>query len=57
MPDVLVCAWRRPGTPASTRGGAKMIFIFISIMLMFLLGLVALYLYNSGVFTKTALKL
>jgi hypothetical protein len=44
--------------PARMRGGsANMIFIFISIMLMFLLGLIALYLYNSGVFTKTALKL
>ena len=38
-------------------GSANMIIIFIAIMLLFLLGLVALYLYNSGAFTKTAPKL
>lgn len=34
-----------------------MIIILIAIMLLFLLGLIALYLYNSGAFTKTAPKL
>jgi len=33
-----------------------MIIIFIAIMLVLLLGLIAQYLYNSGVFTKTAPK-
>ena len=37
-------------------GGSSNMIIFISIMLLLLLGLVALYLYNSGVFTKTAPK-
>ena len=47
----------RDASYAREEGSANMIFIFISIMLLLLLGLVALYLYNSGVFTKTALKL
>jgi len=34
-----------------------MIFIFVAIMLLLLLGLVVQCLYNSGVFTKTAPKL
>jgi hypothetical protein len=33
-----------------------MIITFIVIMLLFLLGLIAQYLYNSGVFTKIAPK-
>ena len=47
----------RDASYALEGGSANMIFFFIAIMLSFLLGLVALYLYNSGVFTKTALKL
>ena len=47
----------RDASYALEEGSANMIYIFISFMLLLLLGLVTLYLYNSGVFTKTALKL
>lgn len=47
----------RDASYALEEGSVNMIFIFIAIMLLLLVGLVALYLYNSGVFTKTALNL
>ncbi|HXT67736.1 MAG TPA: hypothetical protein VN657_13165 [Nitrospiraceae bacterium] len=43
----------RDASHALEGGAANMIFIFIAMMLLLLLGLVTLYLYNSGVFTKT----
>jgi len=46
----------REASYAPEGGSVIMIFIFIAMMLLLLLGLVTLYLYNSGVFTKTAPK-
>jgi hypothetical protein len=57
MPDVLVCSWSHHDTSdALERGSANMIF-FVTTMFLVPVGLVALYLYVSGAFTKTALNL